>query len=42
MAGQLKEVTEALRVVALRILFALAASVVALALTLAAIIRTFL
>lgn len=42
MAGQLKEVTDALRVVALRTLFALVASVVAVALALGAIIRTFL
>jgi len=42
MAGQLKEVTQALRVVALRVLFALAVSVVAIALALAALIRAFL
>ena len=42
MANQLKEVTEALRIVALRMLFALAISLVALGIGLAALIRTFL
>ena len=42
MANQLKEVTEALRIVALRMLFALGVSLVAFVLGLAALIRTFL
>jgi hypothetical protein len=42
MASQLKEVTEALRIVALRMLVALGFSLVALVLGLAAFIRTFL
>jgi hypothetical protein len=42
MANQLKEVTEALRIVALRMLFALGFSFVAFVLGLAAFIRTFL
>jgi len=42
MANQLKEVTEALRIVAFRMLFALGVSLVAFVLGLAALIRTFL
>ena len=42
MANQLKELTDALRIVALRMLFALAVSLVAFGLGLAAFIRTFL
>ncbi|MGH7326042.1 MAG: hypothetical protein ACREJ9_15555 [Candidatus Rokuibacteriota bacterium] len=42
MANQLKEVTEALRIVALRMLFALGVSLVAFVLGMAAFIRTFL
>jgi hypothetical protein len=42
MANQLKEVTEALRIVALRMLFALGFSLVAFVLGLAGFIRTFL
>jgi hypothetical protein len=41
MADQMTEATEALRVVALRVLFALGVSLVALALGVAALIRTF-
>ena len=41
MAGQLKEITQALRVVALRTVFALGLSVAATGLALAAIIRSF-
>lgn len=42
MANQLKEVTDALRIIALRMLFALAISLVAFGVGLVALIRTFL